>query len=57
MALLAKQTLFSLYLIYVTQEEIYIRRISSGEEIKAELDLKRNSNDMFAWDDVFHCRH
>ena len=38
----------SLYLIYFTQEETYIRRISSEEETKAELDPKPNSNVTFA---------
>ena len=36
------------HIIYVTQEETYIRRMSSEEEAKAELGPKPNSNVMFA---------
>ena len=41
-------TCLSFYLIYVIQEETYIRRISSEEETKAEPDPNPNANMMFA---------
>ena len=41
-------TSLSFYLIYVIQEETYIRRIPSEEETKAEPDPNPNANVMFA---------